>query len=47
MKKWYLELNVDEELYDKLKKLIELTGEDDEEIVLKSLKEYVENRVLD
>jgi hypothetical protein len=38
MKKWYIELNIDEELNDKLKKLINLTGEDDEEIVLKSLK---------
>lgn len=44
-KKWYLELNVDEELNDKLKKFIDLTGEDDEEIVLKALKEYVENRL--
>lgn len=47
MKKWYLELNVDEELYDNLKKLIRLTGEDDEEIVLKALKKYVEDRVSD
>jgi hypothetical protein len=47
MKKWYIELNIDEELNDKLKKLIDLTGEDDEEIVLKALKEYVESRVSD
>lgn len=47
MKKWYLELNVDEGLHDKLKNLMDLTGEDDEEIVLKALKEYVEKRVPD
>lgn len=47
MKIWYIELNIDEELNDKLKNLVDLTGEDDEEIVLKALKEYVETRVSD
>jgi hypothetical protein len=47
MKKWYIELNVDEQLYNKLMKLINLSGEDDEEIVLKALKEYVENKLSD
>ncbi|WP_180960262.1 hypothetical protein [Neobacillus cucumis] len=42
MKKWYLELNIDDDLYGKLKKLIEQTGQDDEELVIKALKEYVE-----
>lgn len=42
MKKWYIELNIDEELNDKLKKLMDSTGEDDEEIVLKALKAYLD-----
>lgn len=45
MKTWYLELRIDEELNHKIKKLADLTGEDDEEIVFKALKEYVEARV--
>ncbi|WP_214795132.1 MULTISPECIES: ribbon-helix-helix protein, CopG family [unclassified Exiguobacterium] len=44
MKIWYLELRIDEELDDKLKKLAEATGEDDEEVVLKALKEYLKTK---
>ncbi|WP_274379437.1 hypothetical protein [Alkalihalobacterium alkalinitrilicum] len=43
MKIWYLELRIDEELNEK-KKIADITGEDDEEIVIKALKEYVEVR---
>jgi hypothetical protein len=45
MKKWYLELNIDEELNNNIKKLINITGEDDEKIVINALKEYVESKL--
>ena len=42
MKIWYLELKIDDELDDKLKKLAEVTGEEDEELVIKALRNYLE-----
>lgn len=42
MKIWYLELRIDDELDDKLKKLAEVTEEEDEELVTKALRNYLE-----
>ena len=41
MKIWYLELRIDDELDDKLKKLAEASEEDDEELVIKALRNYL------
>lgn len=42
MKKWYLELNIDDELSNKIKKIVDVIGEDEEEIVIKALKAYLD-----
>ena len=47
VKTWYLELRITGELDEKIKKLVKATGDDDEEIVIKAIKEYVEARVSD
>lgn len=46
MKIWYLELRIDNELDDKLKNLVDISGEDDEEIVLKALREYLKTKAI-
>lgn len=47
MKTWYLEFKITDDLDDKIQKLVDTTGDDDEEIVIKALKEYVEAKVPD
>lgn len=47
MKTWYLELKITDELDGKIKELVDVTGDEDEEVVIKALEEYVKSRVPD